>query len=183
MAGTTAICCLTAGQLSLFSSKKNQDADQFIFDHLASIGSPLTIYIDAPLSLPGVYSGLDGYQDYFYRKSDKAVKAMSPMFLGGLTARAMKLKSILESNGHKVLEAYPGGYARLNDLKSQGYKSETDRIPTVAQMVMEDAKSTLNGAPKSWHEVDALIAYRIGEKHQSSMAEMVGDEREGIILF
>ncbi|MFY0606375.1 MAG: DUF429 domain-containing protein [Cyclobacteriaceae bacterium] len=183
MAGTTAICCLREGQLSIVSSLKNHDADQFILDNLSSYESQISVYIDSPLSLPGVYTGLEDCQDYFYRKSDKELSAMSPMFLGGLTARAMKLKSNLLPYGHQVLEAYPGGLARLNDLKSSGYKKETNKIAVVTQRLLNQFDLTLELSPKTWHEVDALIAFCIGLKHQNGTAHEVGDPREGTILY
>jgi hypothetical protein len=90
LAGTTAVCFEKNNQLHLAQSVKKQDADAWL-RQLISTKKPAAVYIDAPLSLPGVYRG-EG-SDYFYRAGDRAVGAMSPMFLGGLTARAMQLRA------------------------------------------------------------------------------------------
>ena len=99
LAGTTVIAYNMGDGIRLERSKKNQDADQMIIDFVAEY-NPQVIGIDAPLSLPGVYTGLVGFEDYHYRACDKALKAMSPMFLGGLTARAM-------NSGHQLRKVVP----------------------------------------------------------------------------
>jgi predicted nuclease with RNAse H fold len=184
MAGTTAICYLKEDRLSFSISQKNQDADQFIVDFITQLPSKVGIYLDAPLSLPGVYRGLPSFQDYFYRESDKAVKAMSPMFLGGLTARAMKLTTQLEAMGHSVFEAYPGAFARNLDLKKQGYKGAKEEIPKVLERLQESYQVLILPTDlPSWHEVDALIAFLIGCSHQEGKATVVGNVEEGVIYY
>lgn len=58
------------------------------------------VCIDAPLSLPGVYFDKNKFHDYLYRKCDNACKAMSPMFVGAFTARAIQLQKLLEEKKH-----------------------------------------------------------------------------------
>jgi predicted nuclease with RNAse H fold len=89
MAGTTVITYNQDNVLYQRSSVKNGDADAFILDCVTEL-QPGQIYIDAPLSLPLACFGKG--TDFFYREADRKLKAMSPMFLGGLTARAMKLR-------------------------------------------------------------------------------------------
>jgi uncharacterized protein len=112
----------------------------------------LCVCIDAPLSLPGVFTGLAGCDDYFYRASDRALRAMSPMFLGGLTARAMRLANHSASrlarraaqreheqndeHGHiHFYETYPAEAARRLALKEVGYKQHLRDIPPVLQQI------------------------------------------------
>lgn len=86
LAGTTALCIGEAGeQLQVSSSEKGQDADLFLMAALEG-KAPATLCIDAPLSLPLAYRQPNENSDFFYRKADRQAKAMSPLFLGGLTA-------------------------------------------------------------------------------------------------
>ena len=92
LAGTTCIAWMKEGQLKIIQSAKNQDADEWIITQLDN-ESIDQIFMDAPLSLPPAFH--DPLSDeFFYRAADRELKAMSPMFLGGLTARAMRLKKI-----------------------------------------------------------------------------------------
>lgn len=181
MAGTTAICCLSEGQLVLRSSKKNQDADQFIIQVIDQLQFTGPIYLDAPLSLPGVYRDMPGYHDYFYRKADRALSAMSPMFLGGLTARAMKLKATLANIS--FYEAYPTAAAKLLGLHDLGYKKQPDQIELITEKITAVMSLELKVAPASWHELDALLAYWVGYKSANSQAQSAGDPQEGMIYY
>ncbi len=87
-AGTTVICQQEGGFFRFHRCEKGDDADAWL-DERVSMFAPSAIYIDAPLSLPGAYFGKG--QDYFYRSADRLAGGMSPMFLGGLTARAIRL--------------------------------------------------------------------------------------------
>ena len=100
LAGTTAICFEQSGQLKIWQSEKKKDADKFVQESIKQL-QPTTVFIDAPLSLPLAYFG-EG-ENYFYRECDKILKGMSPMFLGGLTARAMRLAKPYTRNGQSWL--------------------------------------------------------------------------------
>lgn len=54
-AGTTVMCYNSAHKVRFIESHKNTDADSFLQTELAFL-KPDLIMIDAPLSLPGVYS-------------------------------------------------------------------------------------------------------------------------------
>ena len=101
MAGTTVVAVARERQIDLLQSGRKQDADAWLLE-TAVAQQPDHIFLDAPLSLPGVYRHLPGRSDYFYREADRELQAMSPMFLGGLTARAMQLHERLRA-------AYPIG--------------------------------------------------------------------------
>ena len=112
MAGTTVIAYLKSGKLHFAQSQKKKDADLFVENWVAQ-HQPRAIFLDAPLSLPGVYTEPEAYDDYFYRAGDRLLRAMSPMFLGGLTARAMRLSRRLKATGNqrdRNLPFPPGGY-------------------------------------------------------------------------
>ena len=102
LSGNTAVVWEEKGGLFCTQSAKGKDTDKWLGELIYSL-QPEDIFIDAPLSLPAVYS--HSGSDYFYRRCDRECKAMSPMFIGGLTARAMRLKDTLsEFNWH---ETYP----------------------------------------------------------------------------
>jgi len=107
-AGTTAICYQEGNRLFTSLSVKGADADDFCFQQIERL-RPEFIMIDAPLSLPDAYFGKG--DDFFYRQCDRELNAMSPMFLGGLTARAMRLADQLKSRQMLVYETYPRALA------------------------------------------------------------------------
>lgn len=144
--------------VTLHSTKKKQDADLFILD-MALGQHPELIFLDAPLSLPGAYFGKGS--DFFYRSVDRVLGAMSPMFLGGLTARAMKLKRDLELAlpEIKIHETYPKLRARDLTLKDNGYKKEKEHLDfCLSRLKVEFPEWELERHPTTWHEFDALLA-------------------------
>jgi predicted nuclease with RNAse H fold len=198
MAGTTVITYLQGEKFVLFASEKNKDADTFIesfFESTFSKELPSVVCIDAPLSLPGVYRGLEGYDDYFYRRADRALNAMSPMFLGGLTARAMRLHNRLKAsgkpNGISLVETYPAEHARRLGLKAFGYKEQKVQISSVVE-VIHTAFADVLPLPSSvfhpilfstWHHVDALLALLAASRIQSGIEDVFGDNMEGKIVL
>ncbi len=186
LAGTTALCFGEPGTGQTFfrKSAKNQDADQFLLNEL-QLYKPGLIFLDAPLSLPGVYRGLPGCHNYFYRQADKQLKAMSPMFLGGLTARAMQLQErLLQAGLPPAYETYPSAQARQLNLPEEGYKRESASIEPVLQKVLPHYPS-LRIAPESvtsWHHVDALLALISAIRFTEGKQEEYGDAAEGMIL-
>ncbi len=182
MAGTTAICALEGARLKIVLSQKNQDADLFIKDFISTAASECQIFLDAPLSLPIKYLTGEG-TDYFYRKADKEMKAMSPMFLGGLTARAIQLKDWLEASDHQVLEAYPAAAAKRLSLENLDYKKKEGDIDIVSAVILTELGLELKTKLKTWHEVDALIAYWIGIQYLNGNCKTAGDPQEGLIHY
>ncbi len=176
MAGTTAIASTEGAGVRIYSSSKGQDADQMILD-LALGERPEIIFLDAPLSLPGAYFG-DG-DDYFYRPVDREVGAMSPMFLGGLTARAMRLKKQLEQQLGKViiLESYPKLRARELELNEEIYKKDFSGLSDfLARLKEEHPHWQLRVELKNWHEFDALLALSSAERYQKGAHRTFGPE-------
>jgi predicted nuclease with RNAse H fold len=180
LAGTTALAYLSDDKIEIRQSSKNQDADAFIIDTLKEIKAK-SVYIDAPLSLPLAYYGKG--EDYFYRKCDRALKAMSPMFLGGLTARAMKLADTLRADKMEVRECYPKAYVhKFENLKAVYQKKNKS---TLADFLSELGKTFPLDIPDvtNWHQADALVAWEIGNNHQMGKGDEVGDVEEGVIFY
>lgn len=187
LAGIIVCCQFTGDKFELLQSAKNQDADQWLLEICKQRKS--AVYIDAPLSLPGVYRGLPGFNDYFYREADKNVSAMSPLFLGGLTARAMQLQAKLPANT-PCKEVYPGALARFLGLPELGYKKEKENIVRCQKQMLQQLNlgSTLQQAAlelhcDNWHQFDAFLAWCNGWKVEQGMAKQAGSPLEGLIYW
>ena len=176
MAGTTVICYKSGQHIHFLQSEKKSDADAFIAKCLAEL-QPQFVFLDAPLSLPSVYNGKG--TDYFYRACDKETKAMSPMFLGGLTARAMRLDAQIKDVEFK--ETYPGYFVRqILELGSRyGKKGPLDI--ELAKQLADAYKLKLEVLPENWHQLDALCCYISGLRHHSGDGIKIGEAREGLI--
>ena len=182
MAGTTVITYDDGNFLKQISSLKNKDADQFIIQAIEDL-KPKNVFIDAPLSLPNAYFGKG--QDYFYREADKELKAMSPMFLGGLTARAMKLKAEMEKSGIEVFETYPGALVRSRSDLLNVYDKKAKRPGEALLDVVVNLLGNyqIKAQPTNMHQLDSLLAWASGLRFAESRCEMVGNEEEGIIVY
>ncbi len=179
MAGTTAIASLKKNEVSIVQSEKKKSADQFILEQI-EILQPSLIGIDAPLSLPGVYRNLPGFSNYHYRKADVELKAMSPMFLGGLTARAMELKSQLSALNIEVLETYPK--AQASKMELQDYKKDPSLL-ILHKLKIEKATGWNIPTPQNQHQLDAILALVGTHRFAQENYNAIGDREEGMIYF
>jgi predicted nuclease with RNAse H fold len=181
LAGTTVIAWEKKGMLHFQMSRKNQDADAMI-KTWAEHHQPSLIMLDAPLSLPGVYRGLEGFSDYFYRKADQQLKAMSPMFLGGLTARAMKISHELSQWKVDVRECYPREVSRVEGLRGVYAKAKKEPAEAYISLLLEQFHLKLEeNEPLTWHHADALLAYLSARRLISGDVQVFGHEEEGQI--
>ena len=183
MTGTTVIARMFEhNKVDFFSSSKNKDADSFILNFMEQNEDVWLVYIDAPLSLPKVYSEKSSEGNYFYREADKATGAMSPMFLGGLTARAMQLSAKLTKMGVKVVETYPAKLAEVLSLKEKSYKKDFSQVSTLCNIIKE--KSGLefdNESVETWHHFDALLCLYSAKRYEMQSAMVFGNPLEGTI--
>ena len=176
LAGTTVIASLGSDNvIQLISSDKKQDADEMIRCEMDRL-HPSLVGIDAPLSLPSVYQGKG--EDYFYRQCDRQLRAMSPMFLGGLTARAMKLNAQLEV---PLIEVYPGALARAKSFEEFNYKQKTVAYEKILSSL--DWACEYAALPENGHQLDAILALYITWRFKNNQAEQVGDPDEGLIYY
>jgi len=178
LAGTTVICYEQGGLLHFQQSQKKQDADKMIVEWIKT-HKPSLVMLDAPLSLPLVYSDPDQGESYHYRICDQRLKAMSPMFLGGLTARAMQLRGSLSD--WTILETYPKQvlHHRLPHLVSQ-YKED---IESFSLQLSDSLPYPFVQVPTDWHQVDSAMAYLAGHLYTLGKCETVGIESEGLIYY
>ncbi len=179
-AGTTVICYNSRHKIKFVQSSKNADADSFLLNELAYL-NPDLIMIDAPLSLPGVYWLGSEYRDHFFRSCDRELKAMSPMFLGGLTARAISL--IKKMNGTEVRETYPRKLVDILQLPVAVYKNDKQDLGSFAEQLNRISDVKFNEAQiTSWHHVDAFLALLSGLRYLNKDDQRYGIPEEGIII-
>ncbi|MGB0178225.1 MAG: hypothetical protein ACPF9D_13745, partial [Owenweeksia sp.] len=147
---------------------------------------PSHIFIDAPLSLPGVYSDHKQFKNYHFRQADIELHAMSPMFLGGLAARAMELKAQLEERGIEVMETYPRVLATRFKLKARGYKGSRINLKDCKRMVLKRFGDNIEIDAEditTWHHLDALLALISAVNHTDGNSEVYGNRKEGLIYI
>jgi predicted nuclease with RNAse H fold len=173
LAGTTAICFAKNGHLHLAQSAKKQDADAWL-RRLVAEQKPSAVFMDAPLSLPGVYFGTG--ENFHYRQCDQLLGAMSPMFLGGLTARAMQVRAgFLETPFYEI---YPAQLVRTLLPDQPFYKND---LPSFLEKLAEKLPLPFAKQPENWHQVDAALAWLTGWRHGQGEALKFGEEIEGLI--
>lgn len=174
MAGTTAISFTQNNKLIIISSEKKKDADIFISDLIAKV-KPERIFIDAPLSLPLAYYNKGS--NFHFRECDKKLSAMSPMFLGGLTARAMSLKD--KFSELSFYEAYP----KMINKELKLDKHYKTNISSYLFEFKNLLPFSFEKEPKNWHEIDATLAWMIGFRFNNGIAKCEGNKNEGIIYY
>jgi predicted nuclease with RNAse H fold len=181
LSGNTAIALQTNDNtIEVFSSEKGKDADEWLISIILK-HQIKDIYIDAPLSIPLAYFGKGN--DFMYRLCDRITGAMSPMFLGGLTARAMQLQKSLSHYGVKMIETYPSmTIKRL--VHSADYNKKRELIPPLWEELenIMKAEITFHGSKRT-HEFDALLALYAGKLAANQQAVIVGDTLEGLICY
>ena len=177
----------TAKWLSLFRKLINplQRSPGYTNDHSSALCTqlqPTTIFIDAPLSLPLAYFGKG--DNYFYRDCDKLLKGMSPMFLGGLTARAMKLANSYEKTGISFLETYPAQIVKhyLAEI-TEGYKKQKEFLANFCEILTQQLPYGFAKIPNNWHQVDSALAWWAGWRYKSGEVKIYGNEVEGVIYI
>ena len=175
LAGTTAICFFDGAQFHFHQSEKKKDADAFLQKKINEL-QPTHIFLDAPLSLPGAF--FDQSDDFFYRKGDRAVRAMSPMFLGGLTARAMRLKSIFEKKEITVIEVYPSQLLRVL-FPERAFKKSNYEVDEIYTLLKTKIKNLPAKTPENAHQLDSLLCWYSGYRYFEKDAIFYGDEKEG----
>lgn len=179
MAGTTVICYYQDLAIYFRQSGKNEDADQMILKLIAE-KNPSLIMIDAPLSLPRVYlNSSNGPGDFFYRECDRKLGAMSPMFLGGLTARAMQLKQKVAEKKIELLETYPK--VQAHQLGYHDYK--VLNLGNLAESIASKYSLVLGQEVQNIHQLDALLAFVGGIHYLKNSHKEFGQKEEGTIII
>ena len=172
--GNSVIAHLTNNEVQLIQVAKKQHTDTWLKAIVEKI-NPNAVYIDAPLSLPIAYHGQG--QNFHYRQADIDTRAMSPMFLGGLTARAMNLKNTLKHI--PFFEVYTA-FFQSEIIKSNHYKKD---IELFLSELLDKTSVQLADTPTNWHQTDAIMALLSGLRHHHNKHLEIGDINEGIIII
>ena len=175
--GNTAVCQRERGLFRFHRSTPGADGDAWLNTLVAQL-APVAIYIDAPLSLPGAYFGRG--HDHFFRSADRQAGGMSPMFLGGLTARAIHLAEAWRAQGIAVHEAYPS--ALICHSWEFLHIPPGRAIPRHKLRLMAGMCLLPPPQPADRHEADAWLCWVIGHRHQRGEALTFGVPDEGVIL-
>jgi len=181
LAGTTAITYIENFKFKIRQSKKGEDADVWILKQIENLTAKM-VFIDAPLSLPAAYFNSES-TEFFYRKADAALGAMSPMFLGGLTARAMKMKRVLNSQNIKVFETYPAALVRQLIPHTKCYKNDIIGFRKELQNITNTLKLPTLPRFTTFHQADSMLAWISGYRHLVHQSNIVGSPEEGVIFI
>lgn len=172
-AGTTCLAFEENDELHILQSTKGEDADKFIANYMDAFSAQM-LFLDAPLSLPTGLLDKDS-MEVFYRAADRKLQAMSPMFLGGLTSRAILLRKQFEQKGLRIFEVYPKALVEELDLKKH-YKQDLKHFQDELQHFCPPLPELRN-----WHQVDGVLAWLSGKRFTSGNASSYGNETEGLI--
>ena len=175
--GNCAIAYISGKEIHSFQIPKSQNPDKEIIAFVKQKGIEL-VFIDAPLSLPMVYQNPTLGSNYHYRQADIETKAMSPMYLGGFTARAMELKNSLKEI--EVKETYPKQFLQLFDLK---YSGEAAMKTLHAALAYTPTKLKLREDIKSKHQFDAILSLFSALRYAHKCHTTYGHEMEGLIYI
>lgn len=179
LSGNTVIAACQAGQVRLYQCPVGVDASAWIQEKYRE-QKPELIAIDAPLSIPFGYFQENG--DLHFREADRALAAMSPMFIGGLTARAVELTRKLSCI---VIEAYPSGLADLWLYQGRKRRKE-DVFGFFKQFIKPRFQEWFDTEPplvppENIHQLDAWLALMSALRYQRGEAKSFGSESEGLI--
>lgn len=182
--GFTCAAFLIGNKVYMHQATKNNDADLWL-KGLFEMYQPLLVGIDAPLSLPGALRGLAGFSNYHFRLADVETRAMSPMVLGGLTARAIELSTWLKNQlPSDTIEVYPKLAAEALNLDMKRYKKDNTYLTNALATLFERVDWMVDHLEISnWHQFDALLALYTTEKFSLKTTSSCGSEEEGVIYF
>ena len=182
LSGNTVIAILNVNKIHFLDIDENTDADEFIYNASRHF-KPNVVFLDAPLSLPSRCCGKSG-NDFHFRKADLDLKAISPMFIGGITARAMQLKSRIENNSTKVYETHTKAQACNYKLIELGYKKEDQHLIACRNTLKEKLSPSLFfdcQDIKTWEHLDAFLSLFSAMRFVMGRADTFGDPEEGLI--
>lgn len=167
----TGLCYLEHDMYANVSRAHSDDEIIFFIDeHDVDV-----VAIDAPLSFPRLGS---------LRRCDEELRRAGikvlPPALGGmrsLTERAIKLKGVLESRGHEVVEVFPTGARKILGLPSKREGADALRKALISHGV--------RGLPENvdQHILDAVICALVGLHYIEGDFVEFGDSREGVIIM
>ncbi len=145
---------------------------------------PDLVAIDAPLTLPPGRKSIEERTESHLRPCDEELKRRKipffPITLGpmrDLTKRGIRLRNILEADGFRVLEVYPGGAQDIWRIPRVKYSLSGLREGLRKLGILSLKKES------SGHELDAATGALVGLLFLQGKAEVYGDFTHGAILM
>jgi predicted nuclease with RNAse H fold len=145
---------------------------------------PDLIAIDAPLTLPPGRKSIDERNDSHYRPCDRELRRRKipffPITLGpmrALTKRGIKLRKILEGEGFRVVEIYPGGAQDIWNIP-RAKRSLSGLRDGLRKLGIVGLKKQCTD-----HELDAATGALVGCLFLQEKAEIYGDFDSGAIIM
>lgn len=158
-------------------------SDEEIFSYIQETG-PVLVAIDAPLTLPPGRKSIEEKGNLHFRPCDEELRKRKipffPITLGPmrcLTSRGIRLQSLINAEGVRVIEIYPGG------------AQDAWGIPRAKRSLRELRRGLsrlgIAGLKKesSAHELDAATAAYVGYLFLQGRAEIYGDFSAGAIIM
>ena len=144
---------------------------------------PKVVAIDAPISLPPGRKTIENRTGEHLRDSDRELLRRGikffPITLGPmrkLTKRGIELRRILEGEGFKVIETYPGGAQDVLAISRKHHG--IDRLKTGLEAL---GITGINNV-LSDHELDAVTCAYVGKLFLDGKAECYGPPYDAIIM-
>ncbi|MGD8537035.1 MAG: DUF429 domain-containing protein [Candidatus Aminicenantes bacterium] len=145
---------------------------------------PCLIAIDAPLTLPPGRKSIDERNDSHYRPCDMELRRRKipffPITLGPmrvLTKRGIKLRKILEGEGFRAVEIYPGGAQDIWNIP-RAKRSLSGLRDGLRRLGITGLKKECTD-----HELDAASGALVGRLFVQEKAEVYGDFESGAIIM
>lgn len=145
---------------------------------------PDLIAIDAPLTLPPGRKSIDERNDSHYRPCDIELRRRKipffPITLGpmrALTKRGIKLRKILEEEGFRAVEIYPGGAQDIWNIP-RAKRSLSGLRDGLRRLGITGLKKECTD-----HELDAASGALVGQLFLQEKAEVYGNFESGAIIM
>lgn len=145
---------------------------------------PDLVAIDAPLSLPPGRKSIDDKTGLHFRLCDEELRRRKirffPITLGpmrSLTERGIALRRVLENEGFRVVEVYPGGAQDIWDIPRVKH-NRTGLREGLRRLGISGLKKDISD-----HELDAATGALVGFLFLTGKAEVYGDFRRGAIVM
>jgi hypothetical protein len=145
---------------------------------------PDLVAIDAPLSLPPGRKSIDDKTGLHFRPCDEELRRRKipffPITLGpmrSLTKRGIALRRVLENEGFRVVEVYPGGAQDIWRIPRVKH-NRTGLREGLRRLGISGLKKDISD-----HELDAVTGALVGFLFLAGKAEVYGDFRRGAIIM
>lgn len=162
--------------------------DEEIMDEVR-MADPGVVSIDAPLFLPKGRLSLDQRGPPHLRACDRELLRMKirffPISLGPmrmLTERGMRLRGLMEQDGFKVIESYPGAIQDILGMPRKQAGLEELRNALI-DFGVRGAIEKKKEKEISGDELDAITCAILGKMYLDGNYQAIGQEEEGFMIL